>query len=70
MSSSPEVRQANDIAAQFAHLPAAEAAAAVEAHVRRFWAPSMRSALVDAAAADPAALAPAALAAARALAGG
>jgi hypothetical protein len=32
----------NDIARQFAHLPAGEAGAAVARHIETFWDPSMR----------------------------
>ncbi len=32
----------NDIARQFAHLPAAEAAEVVAGHIERFWDPRMR----------------------------
>jgi formate dehydrogenase subunit delta len=32
----------NDIARQFAHLPAAEAAEVVAQHIERFWDPRMR----------------------------
>jgi formate dehydrogenase subunit delta len=32
----------NDIARQFAHLPAAEAAEAIAGHIERFWDPRMR----------------------------
>jgi formate dehydrogenase subunit delta len=35
----------NDIARQFAHLPPAEAAAAVAAHIEAFWDPRMRRGL-------------------------
>ncbi|HLU57341.1 MAG TPA: formate dehydrogenase subunit delta [Pseudonocardia sp.] len=42
----PHVRLANDIAAQFAHKPLDEAARQVAAHIRSFWEPRMRSALV------------------------
>jgi formate dehydrogenase subunit delta len=39
---SPEVRMGNQIALEFAHRPAAEAAAAVARHIENFWDPSMR----------------------------
>jgi formate dehydrogenase subunit delta len=42
----PERRMANDIAAQFRHLPTDEAAEAVAGHLRRFWDPRMRARLV------------------------
>ncbi|MGC4111127.1 MAG: formate dehydrogenase subunit delta [Nocardioides sp.] len=38
----PEARMGNDIARQFAHVPAAEAAEAIAAHIERFWDPRMR----------------------------
>lgn len=38
----PEARLGNDIARQFAHLPAAEAAEAVARHIETFWDPRMR----------------------------
>jgi formate dehydrogenase subunit delta len=40
------VRLANDIAAQFRHLPPDEAAADVANHIRRFWDPRMRAELL------------------------
>jgi formate dehydrogenase subunit delta len=42
MNVSPEARMGNDIARQFAHLPAAEAAEAVARHIESFWDPRMR----------------------------
>lgn len=48
MSTATQVRLATDVAAQFRHLPAEDAVAAVEAHLRTFWAPGMRAQLVDA----------------------
>lgn len=42
----PHVRLANDIAAQFAHLPPAEAASRVASHLRMFWDPRMRAQLL------------------------
>ena len=44
----PTVRMLNDIAVQFAHRPLEVAAAAVAAHVRRFWEPRMRVQLLAA----------------------
>jgi formate dehydrogenase subunit delta len=35
----------NDIARQFAHLPAAQAAEAIARHIETFWDPRMRRAL-------------------------
>ena len=40
-----EARMGNDIARQFAHLPPADAAAAVARHIESFWDPRMRRAL-------------------------
>jgi formate dehydrogenase subunit delta len=37
-----EVRMGNQIAQQFAHLPAPDAAAAVARHIENFWDPRMR----------------------------
>jgi formate dehydrogenase subunit delta len=42
MSIAPEARMGNDIARQFQHLPAAEAAEIVAQHIERFWDPRMR----------------------------
>jgi formate dehydrogenase subunit delta len=50
-----QVRMANDIAAQFRHLPHEAAVAAVAGHLRTFWEPRMRRQLraaVEAGAAD------------------
>jgi formate dehydrogenase subunit delta len=44
--SPPHVRLANDVAAQFAHRPLDEAARAVATHLRAFWEPRMRAALL------------------------
>jgi formate dehydrogenase subunit delta len=41
----------NDIARQFAHLPLAEATAAIARHLQTFWDPRMRDALRGAVAA-------------------
>jgi formate dehydrogenase subunit delta len=43
---SPEIRLAGDIAAQFHHRPADEAATAIAEHIRQFWDPRMRRALL------------------------
>ncbi|QYN37995.1 formate dehydrogenase subunit delta [Pseudonocardia sp. DSM 110487] len=61
------VRLANDIAVQFAHRPLDEAAHAVAAHVRTFWDPRMRTALLEHLAAGGAGLDPIALQAAELL---
>jgi hypothetical protein len=45
MNQPPEARMGNDIARQFAHLPAPEAAAAIARHSENFWTPSMRRTL-------------------------
>jgi formate dehydrogenase subunit delta len=37
-----EARMGNDIARQFTHLPASEAAEVIAAHIERFWNPRMR----------------------------
>ena len=37
-----EVRMGNQIAREFAHLPPAEAAAAIARHIENFWDPRMR----------------------------
>jgi formate dehydrogenase subunit delta len=42
----PHVRLANDVAAQFTHQPLDEAAQAIAAHLRAFWDPRMRAALL------------------------
>jgi formate dehydrogenase subunit delta len=61
----PVLRLAGEIAAQFAHRPEAEAAGAMAEHIRQFWDPRMRRALVAAvdagSDADPAVLAAARL---------
>jgi formate dehydrogenase subunit delta len=46
MSVVAEQRMINDIARQFHHLPAGEAAEAIAGHVRRFWDPRMRARLL------------------------
>jgi formate dehydrogenase subunit delta len=38
----PEARMGNDIARQFAHLPAAAAAESIARHIETFWDPRMR----------------------------
>ncbi len=62
----PHVRLANDVAAHLAHLPLDGAARAVADHLRAFWDPRMRTALLEHVAAggdglDPIALRAAAL---------
>jgi formate dehydrogenase subunit delta len=46
MALPPHVRLANEIAVQFAHLPAAAAATRIATHMRSFWDPRMRRALL------------------------
>ena len=41
----PVLRLADEIAVQFQHLPAEQAATAVARHIRAFWDPRMRRAL-------------------------
>ena len=60
----PQVRLANELAAQFQHRPADEAAAAIATHIRSFWDPRMRAALFAHADADGGELDPLAVAAA------
>jgi formate dehydrogenase subunit delta len=43
----PHVRLANDVAAQFHHLPPDQAAAKVAQHLRMFWDPRMRAKLLS-----------------------
>lgn len=69
MSGARESRLANDIAVQFRHKDPDQAAADVAAHIRTFWDPRMRSALLRQAELDPDGLDPVALAAARELRG-
>jgi formate dehydrogenase subunit delta len=40
-----EARMGNDIARQFAHLPAPQAAEAIARHIETFWDPRMRQGL-------------------------
>lgn len=65
--SPPHVRLANDVAAQFVHRPLDEAAQAVATHLRSFWEPRMRTALLAHLAAGGAGLDPIALRAAELL---
>ncbi|MBL8931428.1 MAG: formate dehydrogenase subunit delta [Kineosporiaceae bacterium] len=46
MSASTQVRLANDIAAQFAHLDHDTAVTGIVAHLRDFWDPRMRAQLL------------------------
>ncbi len=67
---SPEklVYMANQIAKFFAHEPEAQAVASIAHHLRQFWDPRMRKALLDHLAAGGAGLDPLALKAAQSLA--
>ncbi|RZT07871.1 formate dehydrogenase subunit delta [Kribbella sp. VKM Ac-2569] len=42
----PHVRLANEIAAQFAHRPPADAATAIANHMKAVWDPRMKQALI------------------------
>ncbi|MBK1784968.1 formate dehydrogenase subunit delta [Prauserella cavernicola] len=64
---SPQVRMANDIAVQFEHKDADEAAEEIAAHIRMFWDPRMKSELLRLAGSEPSSFEPTALAAARRL---
>lgn len=66
MAGPTQVRLANDVAAQFRHLPHDAAVAGVVAHLRTFWEPRMRAQLVAAADAGDAGLDPIAVEAAAA----
>lgn len=43
----PEIRLGNDIARAMHHLPADQAATALATHLKKFWEPRMRRALVE-----------------------
>jgi formate dehydrogenase subunit delta len=47
VSASEITRLANDIAAQFAHRPYADASRATAEHMRNFWDPRMRRQLIE-----------------------
>lgn len=64
-----QVRLANDIAVQFHHRPADEAARAIANHIRMFWDPRMRTELFTRAETDTADLDPLVIAAVRILKG-
>jgi formate dehydrogenase subunit delta len=63
----PHVRLANEIAEQFTHRPLDEAAHAIATHMRTFWEPRMRTALLEHVTAGGAGLDPIALRAAELL---
>ena len=56
---------ANEIAVQFHHRPADEAAAAIANHIRKFWDPRMKADLLARVQSDAASLDPLVIAAAR-----
>ncbi|WP_020670406.1 formate dehydrogenase subunit delta [Amycolatopsis nigrescens] len=58
---SPQVRLANEIAAQFRHRPPEEASAAIARHIRMFWDPRMVAELLRLGETGTAALDPLAL---------
>lgn len=62
-STPPQIRLANDIAAQFPHVPAEEAAERIATHIRLFWDPRMREDLLRLARTESDTLDPRALAA-------
>lgn len=66
-SVSPQVRMANEIAVQFHHRPADEAATSIANHIRKFWDPRMKADLVARLHSDPASMDPLVIAAARQL---
>ena len=63
----PYVRLANEIAAQFAHRPPADAATAIANHMKTVWDPRMKQALIAHVAAGATDLDPAAALAAQQL---
>lgn len=69
MAVPPQIRLANEIAVQFHHRPADEAASAIANHIRMFWDPRMRTELVSRAETDTADLDPLVLAAVQILSG-
>ncbi|MDC5695830.1 formate dehydrogenase subunit delta [Intrasporangium calvum] len=48
----PEIRLGNDIARALHHLPADEGATALATHLKKFWEPRLRRALVERVRAD------------------
>jgi formate dehydrogenase subunit delta len=61
---------ANEIAVQFHHRPAAQAATAIANHIRKFWDPRMKADLIARVQSDAASLDPLVIAAARQIAPG
>lgn len=57
-AANPQVRLANEIAVQFLHRPADEAAAAIAQHIKLFWDPRMKADLLRRAQTEPASLDP------------
>jgi formate dehydrogenase subunit delta len=47
MTAQPEMRLADDISAQFRHLPIGQAAEVIANHIRTFWDPRMRAQLIE-----------------------
>jgi formate dehydrogenase subunit delta len=66
-SVSPQIRLANEIAVQFHHKPADEAAAAIANHIRRFWDPRMKKELLQRVQSEAGSLDPLVIAATRQL---
>ncbi|MCE7006290.1 formate dehydrogenase subunit delta [Kibdelosporangium philippinense] len=54
----PQVRMANEIAVQFHHQPADQAATAIATHIRKFWDPRMKADLFSQADSNTASLDP------------
>jgi formate dehydrogenase subunit delta len=66
-SQSPQIRMANEIAVQFHHRDATEAATEIANHIRKFWDPRMKADLLHRLETDAAAMDPLVIAAARQL---
>jgi len=43
----PEIRMGGDVSRALAHLPPEEASEQIATHLRKFWEPRMRQALID-----------------------
>jgi len=43
----PEIRMGSDVTRALAHLPPQEASEQIATHLRKFWEPRMRQALID-----------------------
>ncbi|MBE1465254.1 formate dehydrogenase subunit delta [Kibdelosporangium phytohabitans] len=57
-AANPQVRLANEIAVQFHHRPADEAATAIAQHIKLFWDPRMKADLLHRAETEAASLDP------------